>query len=151
MIPTCKSSLQQLLKLLLLRSSQTKVQKYFLTTQCFPVPGSGENSNEDTECVTGQLLVLSLYLGVRRPDMKCKLWKNHDLLGSPDRGCGLTMDTDTKLCSATTLKAICKDWGPEDYDQLLLPRNSCEKGSPCRFVYAGLVLRGHNFCWIKYK
>lgn len=65
MISMCKSSLQQLLKLLLLWSSQTKVQKYFLKTQCFPVPGFGESSNEDTECVTGQLLLVSLFGGER--------------------------------------------------------------------------------------
>lgn len=105
--------------------SQTKVQKYFLTTHSvFQSQASGESSNEDTECVTGQLLLVSLYSGVRGPDVKCKLWKNRDLMGSPDRGCGLTMDSlhDTELCSAPTPTAKCKDWGPEDCNPLSLPR-----------------------------
>lgn len=44
--------------------SQTKVQKYFLTIHSvFQSQASGESSNEDTECVTGQLLLVSLYSG----------------------------------------------------------------------------------------
>lgn len=90
----------------------------------FSSPKLLEKAQMKTECVTGQLLLVSLYSGVRGPDVKCKLWKNRDLMGSPDRGCGLTMDSlhDTELCSAPTPTAKCKDWGPEDCNPLSLPR-----------------------------
>lgn len=119
MTSTCKYSLQQLLKLLLLLSNKS--------SEVFPhntrFQASGESSNEDTECVTGQLLLVSLYYGVREPDMKCKLRKNPDLLGSPDRGCGLTMDSlyDTELCSATTPTAKCR-LGPRGLQSTLTPK-----------------------------
>lgn len=93
-----------------------------------------EKAQMKTQSVSQDSCCWCLCSGVRGPDMKCKLGKNHGLLGSPDRGCGLTVDSDTELCSATTLTAKCKDWGPEDCYQLSFPRNSCGKGCPCDFV-----------------
>lgn len=93
--------------------SQMKLQKYLylcLSPQqtVFQSQASGEeNSNKDIQHRTGQLLLASLG-GWERLMLHDKSWKNHDLPGSSDRGCGWNTDVlyDRHLCRRDVDKTI---------------------------------------------
>lgn len=88
--------------------SQTKLQKYLYAflhnTQCFPVPSFWRELKWRHKACHRTAAAGPSLLGVREPDTKCRLWKNRDLSGSPDGGCGLTTHLlyDREVCPAVT-------------------------------------------------
>lgn len=78
------------------------IYAFLHNTQCFPVSSFWRKLKwRHKACPRTAAAGPSLLKG---PDRKCRLWKNGDLSGSPDRGCGLTTDSlyDGEVCPGMT-------------------------------------------------
>lgn len=107
-----KWSLQQLLDLLFSFSNETaevSVPMPFSTADCFPVPSFWGRKLKQRHTAQNRTAAAGLSLGGWEGLMlHDKSWKNHNLPGSSDRGCGWNTDVlyDRHLCRRDVDKTI---------------------------------------------